>query len=114
LISPDPAASRARIKARLAELRGLSRASADGRAAVKLDQTSVGRLSRMDAMQQQAMAGAEEARRRTEIMRLEHALKLIDADEYGWCAACGERIPDKRMEIDPAATLCVKCASGKG
>jgi len=114
LTSPDPAVSRKRIQARLEELRGLSRASHGGRATVKLDQTSVGRLSRMDAMQQQAMAEAEETRRKTEIARLEHALKLIGEDEYGWCAACGERIPDRRLEIDPAAALCVKCASGKG
>jgi len=113
LTGPDPAAARSRIKDRLKELRELSGLSAAGRAAVKLDQTSVGRLSRMDAMQRQAMAEAEEARRKTEILRLENALKLIDEGEYGWCASCGGRIPDRRLEIDPAATLCVKCASAR-
>ena len=108
----DAEKARRRIGERLSGLRRRSRAAAPERAVVELDQTAVGRLSRMDAIQRQAMAGAEEARRQTEIMRLEQALKRIEEGEYGWCASCGEKIPEGRMEIDPAATLCVRCAAG--
>ena len=107
---PDIAAARRRIEERLAELRRLSEAGRAARQTVTLDQTSVGRLSRMDAMQRKAMADAEEARRQVEILRLERALKLIDEGEYGWCASCGEEIAPARLKADPAATLCVSCA----
>ncbi len=108
----DPVVARRRIEERLAELRRLSESSREARETVMLDQTSVGRLSRMDAMQQKAMADAEEARRQAGIARLENALKLLEEGEYGWCASCGEPIAPARLEIDPAATLCVKCADG--
>ena len=107
---PDDAAARRRIEERLAELRRLSEVGRAARETVRLDQTAVGRLSRMDAMQQKAMADAEEALRQSEIHRLERALKLLDEGEYGWCASCGEEIAPARLEADPAATLCVRCA----
>ncbi len=86
-------------------------ASSQGwRATVDLDQQSVGRLSRMDALQQQAMSEAEARRRKSDLARIGHALRLIDEGEYGWCAECGEAIAFKRLEIDPMATRCVGCA----
>ena len=66
----------------------------------------------MDALQQQAMAIAFEKRRETEVSRLKNALARIDGGEYGYCEDCGEDIPPKRLEIDPASMLCVGCASG--
>ncbi|MEP3465413.1 MAG: TraR/DksA C4-type zinc finger protein, partial [Parasphingorhabdus sp.] len=78
---------------------------------VELDQQSVGRLSRMDAMQQQEMAQAEARRRTSDLARVDQALKRHEEDEYGWCAECGEPIAWKRLEIDPAAHLCISCAS---
>ncbi len=96
--------------ARREELEQLSQNSAEARETVTLDQASVGRLSRMDAMQQQAMAQATERQRAIEISRIENALKRLDEDEYGFCVECGEDISVKRLEIDPAATHCIKCA----
>ena len=84
--------------------------SADARQAVELDQTSVGRLSRMDAMQAQAMALETGRRRETELKRIELALGRIKKDEYGFCASCDEEIPSKRLEMDPATPICVNCA----
>ncbi len=84
--------------------------SAGWRAPVELDQQSVGRLSRMDAMQQQAMSDAEGRRRQTDLKRIDAALTRIEADEYGWCLECGEAIALKRLEVDPMATMCVGCA----
>ena len=91
------------------ELRALSDRSKDSRAPVELDQQSVGRLSRMDAMQQQSMDLAREERRRHRLAVLGAALRRVDEDEYGYCLACGEDILPERLEIDPAVTLCVSC-----
>ena len=84
----------------------------DELAPVVLDQQSVGRLSRMDAIQRQAMAKETARRRNAEISRLRSALQRIDDEEFGYCAECGDEIPLRRLEIDPGATLCVNCASG--
>lgn len=80
-------------------------------AIVELDQSKVGRLSRMDAMQAQAMAQASEQRRAATLRRITAALKRIDDGEYGVCEACDEPINPKRLEFDPTTTLCIDCAS---
>lgn len=96
-----------------ARRRELSDAVESGKAAsdtVELDQTRQGRLSRMDAMQQQAMAQETQRRREFDIRRIDAALERLDAGEYGECLSCYEDIPVGRLEIDPAVTLCVACA----
>lgn len=77
---------------------------------VELDQARVGRLSRMDALQQQAMARAANQRSEAELQRIEAALVRIRTGEYGFCLKCGEDIPQKRLEVDPAALTCITCA----
>lgn len=79
---------------------------------VTLDQQSVGRLSRMDALQQQAMAKATQARRSQSRSRILAALSRIDEDEFGYCCDCGEEIALKRLELDPTVPTCVSCAAG--
>ena len=79
---------------------------------VELDQQSVGRLSRMDALQNQAMALAQQTRRDLQVLRLTAALARIDEGEYGFCEDCGEAIMLKRLELDPSVTRCISCASG--
>jgi len=110
--SPDLAALRASLVVRLAGLRDASETTADNRRPVELDQTSVGRLSRMDAMQVQAMAVATDRRRHDEMQRVEAAIKRIDAGEYGACISCGEEIAAKRLAVDPVIPTCIRCASG--
>ena len=100
------------LEARGAELLALSDAAKDARKPVELDQQSVGRLSRPDALQQQAMANAQDARRAAELRKIKAALQRIEDSEYGYCAECGEAIAQKRLEIDLTATLCAPCASG--
>jgi len=102
---------RERLDQEAAELRAADADTADDRAPVELDQTQVGRLSRMDAMQQQAMAEAQSRRRTGRLKAIEAALKRIAADDYGWCVECGEEIPLGRLKLDPCATRCVDCAS---
>ena len=87
-----------------------SAATAEDRAPVELDQQAVGRLSRMDAIQVRAMAEASETRRRARIPLIDAAIKRIDDGSYGECLECGEPIPPRRLEIDPAVVLCVSCA----
>ena len=78
---------------------------------IELDQTRLGRLSRMDALQAQQMAKASSRRRQMERGRIAAALRRIDDGEYGYCLSCGDLIPAPRLSIDPAATQCVGCAS---
>lgn len=106
----DPDRARSNLLAARAELEALREQSAESRRTVTLDQQSVGRLSRMDALQGQAMAQAAEQRRATEMARIDAALKRLDDGSYGECLRCGEEIAERRLEIDPAATLCVDCA----
>lgn len=106
----DVAAAKRALEAEREELLAMSAAAADERRPVTLDQQSVGRLSRMDAMQVQAMAQAVEARRRGRLQRIEAALRRIAAGDYGYCDDCGEAIPRKRLEIDLATARCVDCA----
>lgn len=109
--SPDLAQARARLQDRRAALVSQSEASAVSRRPVELDQQSVGRVSRVDALQQQAMAQASETNRQQELRRIDAALHRLADGDYGFCLACGEEIPPKRLEIDPAASHCVACAS---
>jgi len=94
-----------------AELQAIAETADESAAVVELDQAKVGRLSRMDAMQAQAMAKASSERREQMLRRIEAALKRIDDDEYGDCRECDEPINPRRLEFDPTAVLCIDCAS---
>jgi len=85
----------------------------DSAATVELDQSRVGRLSRMDALQAQAMNTEALNRANRQKQALEHALQRLDTDEYGRCFSCDEEIAIKRLQHNPAATLCIKCAEKK-
>ncbi|MDP3908465.1 TraR/DksA C4-type zinc finger protein [Novosphingobium sp.] len=98
------------LSSRRDELREEDRISAADRAPVTLDQESVGRLSRIDAMQVQAMALAQARRRQSEQAAIEAALRRIDADEFGSCLKCGEPIARARLEHNPSVATCIDCA----
>ena len=99
------------LQSRLAALRALLLEAEAGCDTVTLDQTRVGRLSRMDAMQSQAMNQAAQQRRKQEMQRLESALQKFEGEDYGYCEDCGEEISEGRLMLDPAALYCVYCAS---
>lgn len=92
-----------------ADLEALSQATREDRAPVELDQQSVGRLSRMDAIQQQSMDIAREERRLRRLKIIKAALQRIDDDDYGYCLKCADDISFDRLSADPAATLCKDC-----
>lgn len=96
----------------LAELAEQDTLGTGAQATVALDQQSVGRLSRMDALQHQAMALANQTQRNMAKIRAEAALKRIDEGEFGYCTDCGEDIPAERLALNPAAPRCVSCVSG--
>lgn len=102
---------RPQIEAELEQLRLLTDAARSDRSPVELDQQSIGRVSRIDSLQVQAMAQASERRRTGRRRLLQEALERLDAQEFGWCGECGEAIAPKRLDVDPAATRCVDCAS---
>jgi len=103
--------ARKRLLARQAELREEQRKSSESREPVTLQQDSVGRLSRMDALQQQAMAQATQRRREAEMQRIRAALARLDEGEWGWCLTCGEEIAEARLGHDPSVAQCVSCAA---
>lgn len=103
---------RARLVARRDELTRMVASNEAAAKPVELDQTRLGRLSRIDALQDQAMAVATEERRKAELRRIETALRRIDEDEFGYCVSCGEAIAKKRLELDPTTPVCIDCAGG--
>ncbi|WP_114952038.1 TraR/DksA family transcriptional regulator [Sphingosinicella terrae] len=105
--------ARPRLLVRLAQLEEEARIGESDRAPVPLDQDKVGRLSRIDAMQVQAMALAAQRRRQAEKDRIAAALRRLDMDEFGACTACGEDIAEGRLHNDPSVALCIGCAGGK-
>lgn len=106
----DPEQARALLEARLEELRRQDALAVEGTAPVTLEQDSVGRLSRVDAMQQQAMALASQRRREGERKQIEAALRRTREGEYGSCLSCGEEIAEARLRHNPSVPRCVNCA----
>mgnify|MGYP001815030192 FL=1 len=102
------------MRRRLLELRQALEDVADTAEAsaqtVHLDQSRVGRLSRMDAMQGQAMAQASGRRREESLRKIAAAIARIDSNEYGICRDCDEEIAEARLRFDPAADRCIECA----
>ncbi len=105
------------IKRRLEQMHNDLRTGADSvhddAKPVQLDQASVGRLSRMDAMQGQAMAIETRRRREIQLRRIELALARIASGDYGTCQSCEADIDPRRLKIDPTASLCIACASAR-
>ncbi|MBT8137589.1 MAG: TraR/DksA C4-type zinc finger protein [Gammaproteobacteria bacterium] len=102
---------RQQLLALQAELRDVAETGDAATATVELDQTRVGRLSRMDAMQAQAMSLEARRRREDTLRRVAAALRRLDGGDYGYCAGCDEPVDPRRLEFDPAATHCISCAT---
>jgi len=92
-------------------LRALDDGTSSARADVELDQSRVGRLSRMVALQGQAMAQERHRRLHQAILRIGSALQRITDGEYGWCLKCGEAAAEPRLASDLASPLCIDCAT---
>ena len=93
------------------DLQSVAETTDESSQVVELDQARIGRLSRMDAMQAQAMSQASGRRREMMLQRITAALERLENDEYGGCRSCEEDINRKRLEFDPTAVLCIECAT---
>ncbi len=100
---------KAKLETLVEELRQGIKSGKDATATVKLD-TSIGRLSRMDAMQSQQMALELQRRQENQLLRVENALKRIKQNSYGDCGTCKKPIPENRLEHQPDAVQCIQCA----
>lgn len=99
-----------RLEERLAEILSGREVQQKEGAPIELDQTKVGRLSRMDAIQQQAMAQATARRTELELQRIRAALGRLRSGDYGYCVTCEEEITEGRLRVDPATLICIECA----
>ena len=110
LNATDEEAVRATLFCMRAEVRDMLKNAGENTALVKLDQTQQGRLSRMDAMQQQTMADETQRRRHVRLAQIDAALGRLDDGEYSYCVTCGEEINADRLALDPAIALCLRHA----
>lgn len=101
-----------RLEALDEQLRAALQRGTEGGKPVLLDQQSVGRLSRVDALQQQAIAknSLENIERR--LSRVRVALSAVAQGNYGFCRSCEEPVGYKRLRAQPEAPLCVACQAG--
>ena len=76
---------------------------------VDLD-SSIGRLSRMDALQNQQMALELKRRQENQLLRIENAFKRLAKGQYGLCGKCKKPIEENRLEVFPYTVTCVRCA----
>ncbi len=84
-------------------------ASSTGANTVELDQSKVGRLSRIDALQQQSMAVEERRRRQIRKQQVAAAIAAVGEGTYGDCRRCGEPIGYRRLKAKPESPFCVPC-----
>lgn len=91
------------------EIEHLNKTSKESTDTVVLDQSKVGRLSRMDALQAQQMAQETARRRQVQLQKIDSALLRMDTGDYGYCLICGDEIGTARLGFDPASTRCMGC-----
>ena len=97
-----------------ASLIASDKVSADHAGVVELDQGAVGRVSRVDAIQQQQMAEAQRRRNELRLKQIAVALQTHAQGDYGWCKKCGEPIGYKRLKAKPESPCCVACTAELG
>lgn len=94
----------------LATLNEALEASLESAKGIALDQARIGRLSRMDALQSQAMAQGANRRLAEEITAIRAALERMERKKYGVCVGCNREIDLMRLEVYPATDRCLPCA----
>jgi DnaK suppressor protein len=99
-----------RLEERLEEIIAAQESRKKEVAPVELDQARVGRLTRMDAMQQQAMFQAAARLADLERQRIQSALGRMQSGDYGYCIICDEEIAEGRLRFDPSILTCISCA----
>ncbi len=98
------------LEARAKEIRALLASSDSADDSIEVDD-AIGRLTRMEAIQAQAMSNEGRRRQQDRLPRIEAALSRISDGTYGICVRCANEIPRGRLEIMPEAAVCVQCAA---
>lgn len=98
-----------RLLALRAELVETAVTTAEHAGTVELDQAAVGRISRVDALQQQSMAQAQQRRNELRGKQIAVALAMFADGDYGWCKVCGDPIGYGRLSARPESVCCVPC-----
>lgn len=75
--------------------------------------TPIGRLSRMDAMQQQEMTKTSRSTLETRFLQVDASLEAYRKGEYGQCRACEEHIGYRRLKARPEAPFCLSCQDAR-
>jgi len=99
---------RADLERLIADLLAMIEQTRSGSKPVGLDEP-IGRLSRMDAMQQQRMTQENRAAAQRRVVQARAALVRMDEDEYGECQSCGEDIGFARLKAAAETPFCVEC-----
>ena len=104
---------RNKIKKRLLELEaGLLESIENAKQSskpVKLDQQSIGRVSRIDAIQQQQISLSALQRQERQLNQVKQALQKIDDKDFGYCRMCEELIKETRLLARPEHNICLAC-----
>jgi DnaK suppressor protein len=91
-----------------AELEELLEATRDGTRPVELDEP-IGRLTRMDAIQQQSVSAANRRSAALRLRQVLQALELIGRGDYGFCLRCEDPIGYPRLAARPESPYCLDC-----
>jgi DnaK suppressor protein len=115
-MAPSPteeSSLRERLESLIEELRTALAGTTEAARPVELDQPAIGRVSRIDAIQQQKMTQANRQAQQARLHLAQSALRRFDQDEYGDCMACGEAISPARLEARPESLFCVTCQQAR-
>ncbi|HUG39555.1 MAG TPA: TraR/DksA family transcriptional regulator [Longimicrobiales bacterium] len=77
---------------------------------VKLDQSAVGRLSRIDSLQNQGLTRNLQEREQAKLGQVITAFQRLEAGTYGICTECGGEVPFERLEVFPETPTCTSCS----
>ena len=94
------------------ELGAALASSKEGIEVVSLDQP-IGRVSRIDAIQQQKMAQANRRKQELRLSQIGVALAAMEDRDYGYCRGCEEPIGHRRLRARPETPFCLRCQGGR-
>jgi len=102
---------RAELSAQLRKLERSMRVTDQALKPVELDQTAVGRLSRIDSLQNQGLTRNLHEREQIKLAHVREALRRMDEGTYGRCTACSSTIPFPRLYVFPETPTCAACGA---
>lgn len=101
---------RAELDRQLRKLERSMRTTTRAMKPVQLDQSAVGRLSRIDNLQTQGLTRGLQEREQAKLGQIAEALRRMEAGTYGRCVVCSEPVAYERLMVFPEAPNCSGCA----